>query len=125
TWVSDPVRAAQLREARAGSVPAPEPEDRVGALGERRKAQGDGGNFADDLIHALVSLWRPVHGSSSAAVNADPRLARAPLQSATPEATAAEQSPDSVATPIEPEAAPAEIPVEGTPTAVAPTVQPT
>ena len=79
TWVSDPMRAAKLREARTGSTPA---DARVGTLGDERydAAPGDGAsaqartedgnggvNFADNLIHALVSLWRPGAEAASAA----------------------------------------------------------
>src|SRR5882672_1546356 len=155
TWVSDPMRAAKLREARMGLA---SPDARVGALGDaqdgsdassgatvptRAEVEGGGRNFADHLIRALVSLWRPDPGASSAAARsgsgmrtqsaADPRLAQAPAAPGQPVTTTSvlpdtsSVAPDSAAVvPTAPEVIPADgVPMEATPTAVSPTVQPT
>jgi len=151
TWVSDPVRAAKLRESRTGSTLT---DDRLGTFGdardepvpggarasEQKDPENGGANFADNLIHALVSLWRPGDGAAVRSAsglrmksNLDPRLAQAPAAPGSPTSmtpafadTASSAASDSTAVvPTVPEAVPSDgAPMEATPTAVAPTVQP-
>lgn len=164
TWVSDPVRAAKLRDVRAGSTFAPdarvgssgdtqdEPDGNGGATASSRTEEaGPGGNFADDLIRALVSLWRPGVAPTSAAARsggairiqrlADDRLAQVPGNpvpvepadsaravpappaggSDAADVPAGEPSTPDVPTDGVPAGA---APAEATPTTVAPTVQP-